>query len=90
MCIFTSTVHIIDVESKAHPLVGIDGKIGFKAFFSVAAASLFIVGQVDKRRFGIGISHILWLENCIIVWVKEKELAGIFAVEEDMRNTRRT
>ena len=43
-------IQVIYVESKPQSFVCIDGKIGFEAFFSVTAASSFVIAQVREWR----------------------------------------
>ena len=87
MCIFPSSVHVVNIEAESKPFIGIYGKIGFEPFFSVAAASLFIVSQVDERGFGIGIGYVLRLQDSVVVWVEKEKLAGVFPVEVHMCDT---
>lgn len=70
-------IQVIYVESKPQSFVCIDGKIGFEAFFSVTAASSFVIAQVREWRKCIGEYDIFRTLYAKVVWVGEKVLAGI-------------
>ena len=69
-------IQVIYVESKPQSFVCIDGKIGFEAFFSVTAASSFVIAQVREWRKCIGEYDIFRTLYAKVVWVGEKVLAG--------------
>ena len=59
------------------------GNIGFETFFSVTAASSFVIGQVCEWRKCIGEYDIFRTLYAKVVWVGEKVLAGVPTVKKD-------
>ena len=57
--IHTTSVEVVDVETKAQSFVGIDGKVGFEPFFTITAIEALVIGEVSERRQGVGKGHIV-------------------------------
>ena len=56
----TAAVEVVDVETKSHPLVGVDGEVGLEALFTRQFVTRLIVSQVGVGHVAVGEVEFFW------------------------------